>query len=286
MAYFLIIAVCIIALIIGSITDIKTREVPDWLNYSLVAAGLGIRLIWALAAWDIWILLYGVFGFLVFLALAYLMFYTGQWGGGDSKMLIGLGALIGLDFKLNTFMLSFLINMLFIGALYGVVWSCIIAFRNKKNFVKVFRDFMLEKSFMLWRRAVLIISLALLVSVFFVPNQILKLLILVIVFVMIIVVYLFTFIKAVEKIAMLKRVTPMQLTEGDWIVKDIHVDGKYIAGPKDLGIEKKQIKKLIDLYKKGKVKKILVKDGIPFVPSFLIAFIVTLIWGNVILMVI
>ncbi len=286
MAYFLIIAVCIIALLIGSITDIKTREVPDWLNYSLVAAGFGIRLIWALAAWDIWILLYGIFGFLVFIALAYLMFYTGQWGGGDSKMLIGLGALIGLDFKLNTFMLSFLINVLFIGALYGVVWSCILAFRNKKNFVKVFKDFMLEKSFMLWRRAVLVIGLVLLVSVFFVPNPILKLLLLVIVFVMIIVAYLFTFIKAVEKIAMLKHVTPMQLTEGDWIVKDIHVDGKYIAGPKDLGIEKNQIRKLIDLYKKGKVKKILVKDGIPFVPSFLIAFIFTLMWGNLVLLII
>lgn len=286
MVYFLIILLCIIALLIGAITDIKTREVPDWLNYSLVAAGFGIRLIWALAMRDIWVLLYGVFGFLVFLAFAYLMFYTGQWGGGDSKMLIGLGALIGLDFKLETFMISFLVNMMFIGALYGILWSSILAFKNKNSFVKAFKGFMLEKSIMLWRRAVLIISLALLAAVFFAPDLFAKLLLLVIVFVMIVMVYLFTFVKAVEKAAMLKYVAPVQLTEGDWIVKDIYVDGKYVAGPKDLGIEKKQIRKLVELYKKGKIKKILIKDGIPFVPSFLIAFIATLIFGNVILLII
>ena len=81
---------------------------------------------------------------------------------------------------------------------------------------------------------------------------------------------------------MLKHVRPTELTEGDWIAKEIKVDGKYVTGPKDLGIEKKQIKKLIALYKKRKVNKILIKEGIPFVPSFFIAFIVTLAYGNLI----
>ena len=81
---------------------------------------------------------------------------------------------------------------------------------------------------------------------------------------------------------MLKYVLPKQLTEGDWIVKEIKIGGKYITGPKDLGIEKKQINKLISLYKKKKVNKILIKEGIPFVPSFFIAYVVTLIFGNLV----
>ena len=81
---------------------------------------------------------------------------------------------------------------------------------------------------------------------------------------------------------MLKYVEPQKLTEGDWIVKDIKINGKYITGPKDLGIAKKQINELVMLYKKGKIRKVLMKIGIPFVPSFFIAFVVTLIYGNLV----
>ncbi|RLI48695.1 MAG: hypothetical protein DRP09_21205, partial [Candidatus Thorarchaeota archaeon] len=92
--------------------------------------------------------------------------------------------------------------------------------------------------------------------------------------------YVWIFIKAVEQSCMYKFVKPSQLTEGDWIAKDIVVGKKRIAGPKDLGIEKKQIHELIELYKQKKVNKVLIKQGIPFVPSFLIAFIVSIIYGN------
>ena len=98
--------------------------------------------------------------------------------------------------------------------------------------------------------------------------------------------YLWLIIKAVENSCMLKYVIPSKLTEGDWIAKDVKVDGKYITGPKDLGIEKKQIRKLIELYKKRKVKNILIKEGIPFVPSFFVAYVITLIYGNLVLLII
>ena len=79
---------------------------------------------------------------------------------------------------------------------------------------------------------------------------------------------------------MYRLVEPVKLTEGDWIVNDVYVGRQYICGPKDLGIEKRQIRKLVEYYKKGKVKRILIKEGIPFVPSFLIAFIITFLFGN------
>ena len=70
-----------------------------------------------------------------------------------------------------------------------------------------------------------------------------------------------------------------------WI-KDIIIDGKRISGPKDLGIERKQLRKLIDLYKKGKIKKVLIKVGIPFVPSFLVAYLLTLFFGNLLMLIV
>ena len=70
----------------------------------------------------------------------------------------------------------------------------------------------------------------------------------------------------------MKKYYPIpKLTEGDWIAEDVKVNGKIICSPKDLGISKEQIKKL----KHHNIKKVLVKEGIPFVPSFLIAFVVT-----------
>ena len=84
------------------------------------------------------------------------------------------------------------------------------------------------------------------------------------------------FVKAVEKACMLKRVKPSELTEGDWIAKDVIVKNKRICGPKDLGIEKAQIRQLIRL----KIKSVIIKVGIPFVPSFLLAFVLTLWIGN------
>ena len=81
---------------------------------------------------------------------------------------------------------------------------------------------------------------------------------------------------------MLKYVITKELKEGEWIEKEVKINGKYITGPKDLGIAKKKIRLLMNLYKQKKVKKILIKEGIPFVPSFFIAYIVTLIFGNLV----
>ena len=80
---------------------------------------------------------------------------------------------------------------------------------------------------------------------------------------------------------MYKLVEPSRLTEGDWIAKNVLYKGKVITGPKDLGIAKKQIALLKKLYRENKVKKILVKEGIPFVPSFFLGWITTLVIGNI-----
>jgi hypothetical protein len=92
--------------------------------------------------------------------------------------------------------------------------------------------------------------------------------------------YIWVFIKAVENSLMIKQIDVEKLTEGDWIYRDVTIGGKYICGPKDLGIEKSQIAVLIKLKKKGKIQKVMVKEGIPFVPGLFLAFLVTILVGN------
>src|SRR3989338_1091038 len=131
-------AVSFVVLLIGSFTDLKTREVPDWLNYGLIISGIGLNLLFSAIYSNPSFIINSIIGLAIFFGIAYIMFYAGQWGGGDSKMLMGLGAMIGLDvsFKTPQFPASFLIYALFIGAIYGLLWSIWLAFRNRQRFLK------------------------------------------------------------------------------------------------------------------------------------------------------
>nr|AIF00785.1 hypothetical protein [uncultured marine group II/III euryarchaeote KM3_139_C07] len=276
----LIAIICLLSLLIASYTDLKTREVPDWLNYSLIVVGLGINAIYSTISSNPSFIIQSILGLIVGLIVAYSMFYLGQWGGGDSKMIIGLGALIGLELTINSFLLGLLINILLVGSIYGLVWGIILAAKNKNRFTKEIKKIIKNKRVIRSRLIIFIGSLLLLSPLFLtkVPSIIIPIILLIIL--INITPYLWIFVKAVENSSMYKRITPDKLTEGDWIANDIKIDGKYISGPKDLGIEKKQINQLIDLWKKGKIKKVLIKEGMPFIPSFFIAFIITLIYGN------
>jgi len=281
----IILAVVLAALAVASYTDIKKREVPDWLNYGLAVFGLGVNLLLSVAFWTWTYIVYSLAGMLAFFGIAYVMFYAGQWGGGDSKMLIGLGAVFGLPFTfaspyltVNSFMISLWFNLLIAGTIYALLWSIFLAFKNRAKFSKELKSVLVKKA--KTRRIVVIVSLLVFAASFVVENVMLKLLLVAVAALSILAVYLSVFSKAVEKSSMLKLVKPQVLTEGDWIAKNVVVGKKIIAGPKDLGISKKQIALLNRLYKQRKVKRVLMKVGIPFVPSFFAALVLTIAYGN------
>jgi len=282
----ILLSIAFVALVVATITDIKTREVPDWVNYSIIFSGIGLRLLYSAITSEWIFLLEGLAGLALFVGLGFLMFYAAQWGGGDSKLLMGLGALIGLKFSLHPvpLLLVFLFNLLIAGSFYGLIYSFVIAVINRKKFFKNFKKILYSKQMRRFRT----VKLALLVVVvfglaFFLRNKSIDIFVLLILAALVLFLYLsfylVIFVKAVEQAAMFKWVNPDVLTEGDWIAKNVVVNGKVLTGPKDLGIEKKKIKQLIALKKRGKVKKVLVKYGIPFVPSFLLAFILTVSLG-------
>ena len=272
------------ALLIGSYTDLKTREVPDWANFGLIATGFGVNLLFSIVYGKISFITGSIVGFAIFFAIAWIMFYTGQWGGGDSKILMGLGALIGIDIfsRKLPFLADFLINALVIGALYGIFWSFLLIAKNRKKFIKSFRKLNNNKKTILAKKIVLALFIIFIMIALLASEMVIRLISFYFALITAFTFYMWLAVKAVEDSCMLKFVKPQQLTEGDWIAKEIKIGGKYIAGPKDLGIEKKQINKLISFYKKRKIKKVLIKEGIPFVPSFFVAYVLTLVFGNLV----
>jgi Flp pilus assembly protein protease CpaA len=282
---FIIIA--FLALAIASYTDIKTLEVPDWLSYSLIAIGVGGNLIYSIFYSDFSFILKSLLGLIAAFAIGMLMFYTGQWGGGDSKVLFGLGALLGLEYPLQFGLFpKFLINMLFAGGAYGIIWIIAMAIKNKKKLAKSLVKEFKEKKAARIRLYSGVASVAALIVIYFLPSFMppqAKITMVILVCFLYFMNYLFVFVRTVERVAMIKMVAPEKLTEGDWIVDVIKIKGRYIAGPKDLGIEKKKIEELIKLKKQGKISKVKVKYGIPFVPSFFIAFLFTILTDKIVL---
>jgi prepilin signal peptidase PulO-like enzyme (type II secretory pathway) len=68
---------------------------------------------------------------------------------------------------------------------------------------------------------------------------------------------------------MIKLVNVKELTLGDWLYKAVKV-GKRVIRPNWEGLNEKELALIQKNYK----KKIFVKQGLPFIPAFLIAFII------------
>jgi prepilin signal peptidase PulO-like enzyme (type II secretory pathway) len=85
---------------------------------------------------------------------------------------------------------------------------------------------------------------------------------------------LFHVAKAVEKKAFIKKISVDKLVPGDWLAEDIKNKKVVLIAVKDLktGLEKKHLKQI----KKEGIKHVTVKEGIPFVPSFLLGYVATI----------
>src|SRR3989338_2322009 len=171
------------ALLIGSVTDLKTREVPDWVNYGLIISGVALNALFTFVYGQFEIkalenggvlytlsmdsyLISSLTGLIIFFCIAYLMFDAGQWGCGDSKMIMGLGAMIGIDFSKSMFLFGFFINALLAGAVYGLLWSILLAVKNRKKFSREFRNGLLKESAVKTKKFMLVGLVLMTISLF------------------------------------------------------------------------------------------------------------------------
>ncbi|MBN2142499.1 prepilin peptidase [Candidatus Woesearchaeota archaeon] len=270
-----------VALVIASITDMKTREVPDWLNFSLSFFAIGYAVILSVLYSNAGFVANAVCGLTLGLAVGLFMFYTGQWGGGDSKLIIGLCAILGVQVPMlssiggNDLILAFFVNTLFVGAIYGLgfsIWKAIVHFSEwKKEALSKFKQRSVRVS-----KIVLIIFMILALLNYVLSPGLNAAFILGIAVLMMFMLYLWIFVSCVEKVHMVQPIDVKKLTEGDWIVEPVTKKGKTILKPTRIGITKDEI----GILKKNRIKKVIIKVGIPFVPSFLLAYILMIVFGN------
>jgi len=279
---YILVIIALAWLSFASIHDIKKREVPDWLNYSLIIIAFGLRVIHSIVFKEFTFFLHGLIGFVILFILANILYYAKQWGGGDSKLLMGMGIVFATYpesllkfFNPNLdipFLIIIVINIFIVGSIYGIFWSVGL---TVKNYKEVFKELKKQKSL---NRSLLIFAVIMAILSFLFFNTLNKIIIIALIAFILILTYLTAFIKSVEKVTMVKEIPTNKLTEGDWIVKPVYSHNRLIYSTKDPGISKKQI----DLLKKYGIKSVTIKEGIPFVPSFLLGVLTSLVIGNVI----
>jgi Flp pilus assembly protein protease CpaA len=255
--------------LIATITDLRTREVPDTVSYGLIAIGVLGGLVVALARQDLWFFLERIFGLLVGLVIGAIAYYTRQWGGGDAKLIIGIGAIVGVS-RTNLSLIAFLALLVLCGALYGLfalLWLALVT--HRKRFLPAFKTYLREPGPHRLRIALVVVGVVIVVGVFFAPPDV-QLLLMGLLCALYLLMYSYLFSRVVERTVLLKEYSVGKLTEGDWIAKDVVVRGKTLVSHKTTGITLDDIARL----KKANVKTVTVKEGIAFVPAFLLALVV------------
>jgi Flp pilus assembly protein protease CpaA len=248
----------------ASVCDLKTKEVFDWLNYSFLLFVLGFRFFWSLFEEGSFVFFYwGLVGFVAFFILGNLFYYSRFFGGGDAKLMYGLGALLPISsslFENLEFFIGFLLVFFLVGAVYGLIGSLFLMVRNWKAFRKEFQRQIRKRVWVILSG--MFLGLILLGGGLIFLEEIAYLGILI--FLMAV---LFVFGKTIDKSAMIVKRKVSELREGDWLYKDVRV-GKEIIKSNWEGLSKQEIKVLRRLE-----KDVLIREGIAYVPVFLISFI-------------
>jgi hypothetical protein len=186
------------------------------------------------------------------------LFYYGRvFAGGDAKLLFAMTAF----FLASTFWESvgnigiFLLILMISGSVYGLIYSFVLWFKNKnevnKEMARIAKSYSVKT---LEVFGVVLMLLGFVESFFFLIG--------VFVFVFPL---LYVFAKGLENVSMVREISGKELREGDWLVDDVKV-GRRIVKADWEGLSLEDIKVL-------KGKRVLIKEGLPFVPAFLIAFL-------------
>lgn len=253
----------LIWIIFAVVQDLKKREIANWLNFSLVIFALAFRFFYSLFDNQGFAFFYqGLIGFGILFLVGNLLYYGKVFAGGDAKLMIALGAIIPFsgNFLINlNSILIFLLLFLIVGAFYGVALSVVLGIRAKKKFVREFSMQFKDKKNLFYISV--IFGIIFIILAFF-ETLFIYLSILVFIFP-----YVYFSAKSIDEACMIKNINTKELSEGDWLYKDIRV-GRRLIKAKWSGLSKEEI-----VFLKKNKKNILIRQGIPFSPVFLISYL-------------
>ncbi|MFH8092513.1 MAG: A24 family peptidase [Candidatus Aenigmatarchaeota archaeon] len=271
---WILISIAFIGSFIAGLIDLKTTEIPDEIPYVMSIAGIIIHIIEAIILKSFLPIIYSFLAGLGFLAFGFFMYYTGQWGGGDAKILSAFGFLLARvnnDKTYFPFPLSLFFNVFFIGAIYMIVYSVVLSLKERKIWSEFSHDLKSNAGTFLLVNAGIFLFLfftSFLAVKFLLGMKFLEIFLLQIKFLAFIMLLfiIYRFSKIVEEVAFKKKIPVSMLREGD-----VLLESKVWEG-----LTKEQVRKI----KKSGVKYVWIKEGVRFGLAFPLALLFTLFLGD------
>ncbi len=276
----LVVSVTLLFLVAASWFDLRTGEIPDEVTIGLSVVMLLASGACSLLAHNLSFVLSAFAVGLLYFILGYGLHYLGEWGGGDVKLIAGVGCCLGflkvlgyLKEGMMPYYVDYLINIALVSSPYVLLYTLVLGLMKPSVF-SLFRE-MLSNKMVLF---VLLFSFIPSVSAYLLGLGSLTLLYLLLPFLVVLSVYL----KAVEKEALQKTVGLDELRVEDVVAEDLIVDGKEIASSRDIsGLSEGDIERIRELHEGGKIpSKLRIKWGVRFAPIFLFAFFLSVTLGN------
>ena len=257
----------LVYLIFAVMQDIKTREIANWISFSLIIFALGFRFFYSLFNGTDFSFFYnGIIGLGIFLIIGNLLYYGKVFAGGDAKLMIALGTILPLYppiFSNFGIFFDFMLIFLSVGFSYVLFSSVLVCIKHFKLFKKEFsKQLRKNKRLMLILIffSIILLGLGFLEKIFFILG--------ILIFFSS---YLYLYSKAVDEACMTKKIKSKDLREGDWLYSVLKLGNKKLKAKWE-GVSKKDIRQIIKRYKEVKIRR-----GIAFSPVFLISFVIFII---------
>jgi Flp pilus assembly protein protease CpaA len=276
------VAIAFIGSLAAGLWDLKTTDIPDKIPHLMIVAGIAIAVAESVLQSNYSILMTSLLSGGSLFAIGFLMYYFGQWGGGDAKILSAIGFLIPSipsQFPGKTFLpfpLSFLFNVFLIGTVYMLLYAIIFALMNKKLVGIFIKDVKRHQKVIYLGSAMIFVSfffINYLISGYFLDYSNLQLTVtnsILLWFGTVFVYIVFKFAKVVQDHGFTKKIPISKLKVGDVLLKNKLFEG----------ITEKELKKL----KNSGKKFVYVKEGVRFGMAFPISLLFTIYFGDAFLL--
>jgi Flp pilus assembly protein protease CpaA len=257
-------ALAFVYIIFAVIQDVKTKEIANWISFSMIAFALTFRFFYSLFNEADFSFFYnGIIGLGIFFAIGNGLYYGKVFAGGDAKLMIALGTILPSSPQILSnlgIFFNFIFIFLFAGFFYVLFSSIMLCIKHFRAFKREFSEQVKKNKKLL----IIIISMSIISLGFGFLERIFLYLGILVFFSA----YLYIYSKAVDEACMIKKIKSKDLREGDWFYSDLMINNKRLK-TKWEGVSKKDIKQIMKKYKEVKIRQ-----GIAFSPVFLISFLI------------
>ena len=265
--------VFLIGIVVAGLQDLKRREVDNWLNLFLLVVSFSFVFFWAIVEGDGSVVFRAGFVLVIMFLVMNVFYYGRVFAGGDAKLLFAMTAFfVGATFYSSLINVGmFLLFLMFAGSIYGLVYSFVL---YVGDFGKVNKKI---KEILFFRGSVFGVSGfgVIIVGVFVMLLGFFSWVFLLVGVFGVLTFLLYVFAKGIEGVSMTRVVSGKDLREGDWLVNDIVVHKRTEDRGQRTDIVRADWDGLSseDIELMRGLKKVKIKEGLPFVPAFLIAFL-------------